>query len=215
MPRLEFWYEFASNYSYLSAMRISELAERAGVQVEWRPFLLGPIFKAQGWETSPFNLYPAKGRYMLRDMERLTASRGLPFRMPATFPANGLKAARVALIGAGEGWVEPFTRAVYAAEFGRGADISNERVLADILAALGLDAMMTMQRAEAAAVKQHLKEQTAKAASRGIFGAPSFIAADGELFWGDDRLEQAMDWAVSPRIDVLPKLTKFGTGPDS
>jgi len=198
MPLLEFWYEFASNYSYLSAMRISELAERAGVQVEWRPFLLGPIFKAQGWETSPFNLYPAKGRYMLRDMERLTASRGLPFTMPATFPANGLKAARVALIGADEGWVEPFTRAVYAAEFGRGADIADETVLADILSALGLDAMMTMQRAEAAAVKQRLKDQTAQAAARGIFGAPSFIAADGELFWGDDRLEQAMDWAVSP-----------------
>ena len=194
MPRLEFWYEFASNYSYLSAMRISELAQRAGIEVVWRPFLLGPIFKAQGWETSPFNIYPVKGRYMLRDMERLTARRGLPFRMPATFPANGLKAARLALVGADEGWIEPFTRAVFEAEFGRGEDISDPGVIAGVLTRLGLDAARMMERAEAADIKQRLKDQTAEAASRGIFGAPTFITEDGELFWGDDRLDHAIAW---------------------
>ena len=69
--RIEFWYDFASTYSYLSAMRIESLAAGAGVEIVWRPFLLGPIFRAQGWDTSPFNLYPAKGRYMVRDIERL------------------------------------------------------------------------------------------------------------------------------------------------
>lgn len=212
MARLEFWYEFASNYSYLSAVRIGDLARRAGVEVVWRPFLLGPIFRAQGWETSPFNLYPAKGRYMLRDMERLTASRGLPFRMPATFPANGLKAARLALMGTDEGWIAPFTRAVYEAEFGQGADISDDAVLAGVLSVLGLDATSLMGRADAPAVKQRLKDQTTQAASRGIFGAPSFIAEDGELFWGDDRLDQAMEWAAHTRADVLSNPTKIGTG---
>ena len=194
MPRLEFWYEFASNYSYLSAMRISELAQRAGIEVVWRPFLLGPIFKSQGWETSPFNIYPVKGRYMLRDMQRLTAGRGLPFRMPATFPANGLKAARLALVGSDEGWIEPFTRAVFEAEFGRGEDISDPGVIAGVLTRLGLDAARMMERAEAADIKQRLKDQTAEAASRGIFGAPTFITEDGELFWGDDRLDHAIAW---------------------
>ena len=70
-PRLEFWYEFASTYSYLTAMRIEALAEKAGVDVIWKPFVLGPIFSAQGWNTSPFNIYPAKGKYMVREMERL------------------------------------------------------------------------------------------------------------------------------------------------
>ena len=198
MPRLEFWYEFASNYSYLSAMRISELAQRARIEVVWRPFLLGPIFKAQGWETSPFNIYPVKGRYMLRDMQRLTTRRGLPFRMPATFPANGLKAARLALVGSDEGWIEPFTRAVFAAEFGRGEDISDPGVIAGELTRLGLDAARMMERAEAADIKQRLKDQTAEAASRGIFGAPTFITEDGELFWGDDRLDHAIAWISCP-----------------
>lgn len=207
MPRLEFWYEFASNYSYLSAMRISEMARVAGVEVVWRPFLLGPIFKAQGWETSPFNLYPAKGRYMVRDMQRLAADRGLPFVMPPAFPANGLKAARLALIGIDEGWGEPFTRRVFEAEFQRGADISDVTIISEILAELARDPARLLQRAEEPAVKQRLKDQTAEAASRGIFGAPSFITEDGELFWGDDRLEQAMDWALRPRTTVLPNTT--------
>src|SRR5215207_5334269 len=103
-PVLEFWYEFASTYSYLAAMRIEPLAEAAGVDIRWRPFLLGPIFAAQGWTSSPFNLFPAKGRYMWRDMERQAAALGLPFNKPDPFPQNGLIAARVALYGADHPW---------------------------------------------------------------------------------------------------------------
>ena len=99
-PVLDFWFDFASTYSYPAAMRIGPLAEQAGVEVRFRPFLLGPIFKAQGWTTSPFNLYPAKGRHMWRDLERLCADLGLPFRRPDPFPQNSLLAARVAIAGA-------------------------------------------------------------------------------------------------------------------
>lgn len=103
MEKLTFWFEFASTYSYLSAMRIEVLAEEAGVGIVWKPFLLGPIFKAQGWDTSPFNLYPAKGKYMVRDMERIAEARGLKFRLPDPFPQNGLHG-RLALVGLEEGW---------------------------------------------------------------------------------------------------------------
>ena len=82
MRQLTFWFEFASTYSYLSAMRIEDMAEKAGVELVWKPFLLGPIFKSQGWNTSPFNLYPAKGNYMVRDIERIAQGRGIPFRRP-------------------------------------------------------------------------------------------------------------------------------------
>jgi 2-hydroxychromene-2-carboxylate isomerase len=92
---LEFWFEFGSTYSYLSAVRIED-AE--GVQVSWRPFLLGPIFEEQGWNDSPFNVYPAKGRYMWRDMERLCTKYGIPFARPSRFPRDGLLAARVACL---------------------------------------------------------------------------------------------------------------------
>ena len=96
-PQLVFWFDFASTYSYLSAMRIEDLARDAGVEIKWMPFLLGPIFQAQGWGNSPFNIYPAKGKYMWRDMERLCAVRGLPFKRPSIFPQNSIRAARVAL----------------------------------------------------------------------------------------------------------------------
>src|ERR1700722_14825369 len=95
-PTLDFYLEFASTYSYPAAMRIGSLAEAAGVAGRWRPFLLGPIFKAMGWDTSPFNLYPPKGRYMWRDVERICVADGLLFRRPDVFPQSGLTAARLA-----------------------------------------------------------------------------------------------------------------------
>jgi len=193
-PRIEFWYEFASTYSYLAAMRIEALATAAGVAVEWKPFLLGPIFHAQGWDNSPFNLYPVKGRYMVRDMERLAADRGLEFALPKPFPQNSLMAARVALVGAEEGWIAPFTRAVYTAEFADGAQIADKAVLAAILERLQLDAKRILARIDEPEIKDRLKRQTAQAQERGIFGAPSFVVGP-ELFWGDDRLEQALAFA--------------------
>ncbi len=190
-PRIEFWHELASTYSYLSAMRIEALASAAGVEIAWKPLLLGPIFRTQGWDTSPFNIYPAKGRYMVRDMERLAAARGLPFQLPSAFPQNSLHAARLALIGHAEGWGVAFTRAVYEAQFGGGANIGDRRVLLEILRHMGLEADVVLARSETPENKQRLRQQTEDAQELGIFGAPSFLAR-GELFWGDDRLEQAL-----------------------
>src|SRR5690242_19394790 len=101
-PQLEYWFEFASTYSHVASQRVEQLAGAAGVRVAWRPFLLGPIFKAQGWNTSPFNIYAAKGAYMWRDMERLCDKHGIRFKKPTDFPRNGLLAARVATAAEGE-----------------------------------------------------------------------------------------------------------------
>src|SRR5688500_16246034 len=140
-PVLDLWFDFASTYSYPAVMRIGPLAEKSGVAVRFRPFLLGPIFKAQGFATSPFNLYPAKGRHMWRDLERLCADLGLPFRRPEPFPQNSLLAARVALVGLGEhrddkNCGEDFCRALFRAEFGDGRRIDDAAVIADILVGL-------------------------------------------------------------------------------
>ena len=196
---IEFWYDLASTYSHITAQRIEGVAAAAGLEVRWRPFLLGPIFAGQGWGTSPFNLYPAKGRYMWRDMERLSAAAGLPLKRPAPFPANSLLPARVAVQGEAAGWIGAFTKAVFQAEFCEGANISEADVLRGILTDLDLDAGPILEAARSEPVKQRLKMQTDAAQRLGMFGAPTFVV-DGELFWGNDRLEEAVRWADRPWV---------------
>jgi 2-hydroxychromene-2-carboxylate isomerase len=195
-PQVEFWYEFASTYSYLSVMRIEDAAAAAGVEVVWRPFLLGPVFLSLGWNDSPFNIYPPKGRYMWRDLARLAEKYGLPFRLPGQFPRSGLLAARVALVGVEGGWVAPFSRQVMLANFAEDRDIGDREVIAGLLAGLGLPVEDTLARAETPENKQALRAQTERAAEIGLFGAPSFRVGE-ELFWGNDRLEDALAWACA------------------
>ena len=196
MARLTFWFEFASTYSYLSAMRIEEMARKADVEVIWKPFLLGPIFKAQNWDTSPFNLYPAKGRYMVRDIERIAEARGLVFRLPEPFPQNGLLAARLALAGLEEGWGPAFIRAVFSLEFAEQQNIAERSTLATALSAAGASENEAFERALSPEIKIKLRGNTEEAQVQGIFGAPSFTTESGELFWGDDRLEDALLWST-------------------
>lgn len=192
---LDFYYEFASPYSYLAAMRIGPLAEDARVNVNWRPFLLGPIFAAQGHATSPFNTYPEKGRHMWRDVERLAARYGLPpVAQPQPFPANGLLAARVAIL-LNDASRPAFSREVFHRAFVLGQDIGEREVVRQVLAGLGHFCDDVIPEAEAQENKDRLRAQTEQARLAGVFGAPTFIAADGELFWGNDRLEMALEHA--------------------
>ena len=184
MTKLEFWFDYASTYSYLSAMRFAEACANRGLEPVFRPFLLGPIFGAQGWTTSPFNLYPAKGANMWRDMARLCAARGLKLVRPEPFPQNSLLAARVTLA------VEPARRGDLARA------ISDPAALSLILTQLGFDAEAALAKAGSAEVKAALKAATEEAIAKGVYGAPSFITPSGELFWGDDRLDMAVDWAA-------------------
>lgn len=200
MKTLCFWYDFASTYCYLSAMRLQKLAASSAIKIEWKPFLLGPIFQAQGLSSSPFNAHAAKGAYMVRDMQRLTAEQSIPFKWPEMsdgsdgFPRNSLLASRVALVGAELGWVEAFTCAVFRAEFGEGADISNADTISEILVKIGIDPLETLKLTQSPSIKQKLREDTERAVLLGIFGAPSFTIGE-ELFWGNDRLESAFAWA--------------------
>jgi 2-hydroxychromene-2-carboxylate isomerase len=193
MNKIEFWFEFASTYSYPAAMRIEELAQQRGVQIEWRPFLLGPIFKAQGWNDSPFNLYPEKGRYMWRDLERTCEKLALPFKRPSQFPRNGLLAARIACWFDQEPWMPEFVRRVYTANFAEDCNISDPSILSSILESIGqLPELIT--QTESLEAKEKLRHQTERAIDLGTFGAPSFTCGE-ELFWGNDRLEEALGWA--------------------
>jgi len=194
-PMLEFWFDFASTYSYLSAVRVRALAQAANVALRFKPFLLGPIFKTLGWDSSPFSIYQAKGRHMWRDLERLAADFELPFRRPMAFPQSSLLAARVALIGLAQGWGEDYSVAIFRAEFEAGERIDDPATSEAILAGLNVDPRSVLKAAQSEDNKARLRSQTEGAQQLGLFGAPSFRTAGGELFWGNDRLEQALDWA--------------------
>ncbi len=196
MRPLEFWFDYASTYSYVAALRVEDAARAADVAVAWRPFLLGPIFTEQlGIRDSPFNVHPVRGRYMWRDVERLCARHRLPWRRPSAFPRGSLLAARVGCAAGDAPWAPAFHRAVFRANFAEDRDIADPAVLQDVLAGLGQDAGALLARAASAEVKQALRDRGAEAARLGIFGAPDFVVG-GELFFGQDRLDDALAWAA-------------------
>ncbi len=191
---MDLWFDLASNYSYLTLMRIDALAGRTGVSVRWEPFLLGPVFEAFGWESSPFVLQKQKGAYVWKDMERQAAKYGLPWKKPSRFPQNTVVPIRVALSGRDEPWVRPFCRALSRANFAEDRDISTVEAVREVLASLDLPADEILARAQSAEEKPRLRAQVQRAQAVGIFGAPTFFV-DGEMYWGNDRLEDALEAA--------------------
>ncbi|MCD0498927.1 2-hydroxychromene-2-carboxylate isomerase [Achromobacter sp. MY14] len=193
-PRMQMWFDFASPYSYLAIERIDALARDAGVRVDLRPFLLGPIFQAQGWNDSPFRLFPGKGAYMMRDIARLADKYGVVYKRPRLFPRMSVLPARIALLGQDEPWCRDFCVAVFRANFQHDEDIQAEDVVHALLNSLSLDADALIARAKSEAAKEALRRQVDRARDLGLFGAPTFFVGD-EMFWGNDRLEDALDWA--------------------
>jgi 2-hydroxychromene-2-carboxylate isomerase len=190
--KLEFWFEFGSNYSYLSVMRIEDEARRLGVRIVWKPFLLGPIFRALGFENSPFVLQKEKGAYVQQDMARLCRKYGLaPWRMPSIFPRPGVLPSRIVLLGAEQPWVGAFSRRVMELNFALDQDINQPEKMAPILSELRLSTADILAEAQSDTIKTRLREQTDEARTRGIFGAPTFFVGS-EMFWGNDRLDDAL-----------------------
>lgn len=196
--KIEFWFDFASTYSYPSAMRIEYLAQKNNLEVVWRPFLLGPIFNKQGWNDSPFNIYQVKGEYMWKDLQRVCNDLDLPFKRPDKFPQNGLLAARIAMMFADAPWISSFIKSVFAANFAHNEDISSPAILSNFLTLIGENPEDIIKEANSDIAKDLLRQQTDEALTRSIFGAPSFLVVK-ELFWGDDRLERAIKWANDNR----------------
>ncbi|MBT9599016.1 MAG: 2-hydroxychromene-2-carboxylate isomerase [Vitreoscilla sp.] len=194
-PSIDFWFEFGSNYSYLSAMRIEEAAAQRGVVVRWRPFLLGPIFQSFGWSSSPFVLQKAKGAYVWKDMERQCAKHGIPWHRPSVFPRSATLPMKVAAAHAEADWIGRYCRIFMTKNFALDEDINTVEQVREVLAGLGLDAPAVIDEALSDARKNRLREATAEAQDRGIFGAPTFFAR-GEMFWGNDRLDDALAHAA-------------------
>ena len=197
---IEFWFEFGSNYSYLSVMRIEDEARRHGVRIAWKPFLLGPIFRALGMENSPFVLQKEKGAYVQQDMARLCRKYGLaPWVKPSVFPRLGVLPLRIALLGVDEPWIGAFCRKVMELNFVRDQDINQPEQMVPIVAELGLSALGLTELAQSEPIKTRLRDQTEQARAKGIFGAPTFFVGT-EMFWGNDRLDDALLFAAKQKV---------------
>lgn len=185
---LEFWFDFSSPFAYLAAARVQEVARRAGVDLAYRPFLLGGLFQAIGTPNVPlFEMPEPKKRHAVADMFRWAARFGVPFAFPTRFPMSTVKALRMVLALPDEQRA-PLVNAVYRAYWAEDRDIADSAVLAEIANGVGLDGPALAARTGEDALKRALRDATEEAARRGVFGAPSFFAGD-LLFWGQDRLD--------------------------
>ena len=190
---MDFWFDFGSTYSYLAAMRVEAACQAAGVELNYRPFLLGPIFtELLGIKDSPFNVEPVRGRYMWRDLERLCEKYALPWRKPSVFPRHSVLAGRVACCAGNA--IGPLVRAIFRANFAEDRDISDPDTIRALVDSIGGDGAQALQLAETPDVRGQLRANTSQAQRIGIFGAPDFVV-DGELFFGHERMEDAIAWA--------------------
>ncbi|MCA0996396.1 2-hydroxychromene-2-carboxylate isomerase [Alloyangia pacifica] len=195
MTPIDFWFSIGSTYSYLTVMRLPQLADAKGIEVRWHPFNVRHVMVAQN--NIPFKDKPEKTAYMWRDIARRAEGYGLSPKLPAPYPLAGLVLANeVAELGMREGWGIDYTRATYRRWFEQGEPAGEAPNLPESLREIGQDPERVMERAGSEEIVQALASATADAMTLGVFGSPSFLVGH-ELFWGDDRLEDAIAWAMS------------------
>ena len=191
--RATFYFDLGSPYAYLSAERISGLFTDAGLeQPEWQPILLGGLFQKLGRESWAKGPGRAEG---IAEIERRAASYGLPpLVWPDPWPGDGLFAMRVATFAKQTGRTVSFALAGFRQAFAAGRDLGDPENVLIAAAACELHPRALLKAAETRAVKDGLREATDRAAELGVFGVPSLVVGD-EVFWGDDRLEEAVEAA--------------------
>lgn len=193
MAEIDFWYSIGSTYSYLTVMRLPEVAVEEGVTFRWRPFNVRHVMTLQN--NIPFKDKPEKTAYMWRDIERRAGRYGLDPEIPAPYPLTNLVLAnQVARLGVEEGWVADYTQATYRRWFDEGQPAGEDPNLSDSLTEIGQDPGRVLSLAQSQPIADALQRDTDEAMSLGVFGSPSFLVG-AEIFWGDDRLEDAILWS--------------------
>jgi len=202
MHDIEFWFSIGSTYTFLTVSRLPEIERRTGIRFDWRPFSVRAIMLEMN--NIPFANKPVKAQYMWRDIGRRAAMYGLEPRLPAPYPLAEFDLAnRVAILARQEGWCRDYVCATYRRWFDEGEAAGSEPNLGDTLRELGKDRDEIVARAMSDRIGQAYLEATDEARAHGIFGAPSFVVG-GELFWGDDRLEDAIAWFRKGRPGGMP-----------
>ena len=195
---IDFWFSTGSTYTYLTVSRLPAFAEAHGVRINWRPFSVRAIMREQN--NIPFVGKPVKTAYMWRDIERRAAMYGLQAKVPVPYPLKEFDLThRLAILGLAEGWGVAYLQASYRRWFVDGQEPGLEPNLSQSLAEAGQDAQRCVERSGGDDVGELYDAATAEAKALGIFGSPTF-AVDGELFWGDDRLDDALKWFRNGRL---------------
>jgi len=191
---IDVWFTMGSTYTYLTVMRLPQVERECGITFRWRPFHLNTIL--QEMKHVPFRDKPTKSAYMWRDITRRATLYGLAPKLPVPYPSkNSAHANRIASLGLEQGWGRDFVRASYRRWFEHGDPNGEEPNVSETLRAIGQDAARVIELAERPEREQVLVAETDAARSLGIFGSPTF-SFGSELFWGDDRLEDAIAWAT-------------------
>ena len=194
MKKIEFWFSIGSTYTYLSVIRLKEVEEKFGVKFSWQPFSVRKIMLEM--DNVPFPpTKQVKADYMWRDIERRAYSYGFEAKVPAPYPLKKFDFANsVAVLGVQEGWCAEYVSATYRRWFVDGLEPGSEPNVSESLREIGLKPGIVLKLAADEKIQKAYLKQTEQAQSKNIFGSPSFIV-DDELFWGDDRLEDAVNWA--------------------
>jgi 2-hydroxychromene-2-carboxylate isomerase len=189
---LDFFLFLGSTYTYLAVNRADEVAAQHGVALRWRPFSVRSIMLEQN--NRPFVGKPVKLAYMWRDVERRAARYGIPFKTVPDYPNDSDELAnRVATVASIDGWCAEFARVAYAKWFLENKDPGRPEHLSDVLRQMNRDPSEIITRANSEGIRARYAAETELARSSGIFGSPTFVCGS-EIFWGDDRLEDAIEW---------------------
>ncbi|MEM9124161.1 MAG: 2-hydroxychromene-2-carboxylate isomerase, partial [Pseudomonadota bacterium] len=192
-PEIDFWYSIGSTYSFLTIMRLDDWSAEHDATVRWRPFNVRTVMSQQ--KNIPFAGKPVKSAYMWRDIERRAAKYHIHASLPAPYPISDLALAnQVALLGAQDGWTKDFTQNLYRIWFEDGVEAGSESAVSEALLRCQQDPRLTLARARSPEAVAALATETDRAVQLGVFGAPSLVVR-GEVFWGDDRLDDALSWA--------------------
>ena len=188
-----FYFDYSSPFAYLAAHKINALVRLYGREVDWRPTLLGAVFKLNG--NKPLMDQPLKGAYSRRDLDRSARLMGIPLRFPESFPFLSVAAARATwwLKGRDEALAQKSALALFNAAFQEKKAIDNTEAVIEIFAANGVDADELRAALNDPVVKEKLKDEVDASIEAGVCGAPFFLV-DGEPFWGADRLDHVERW---------------------
>lgn len=184
--KVEFYYDFSSPYTYVASIRIEKISEDTGVELEWKPFLLGGVFNEIG--STPAIDIANKIGYLRQDVERVVKYYDVDFNYPDLFPLNSVRSMRGAFAAAEQGKLVEYNHAMFRAYWVDGADLSKPEILAEAVKVVDIDPEWFINRINEQDIKDMLRDETNTAIQKGVFGAPTMFV-DDKMYWGNDRLE--------------------------